>query len=1233
MWFYGKLIGKRARFLERGCCRNGLEIALDAFRKSWVLIAVSIASLNFEVCGPVLAQPNPVNGGDMHPKEADMSEWRLQSLAMDAGLTRQEVNDICFEPNGTAWIATSDGLYRFDGYGWTTYSSSAGLPSSFVRSVLFTRSGRLWVGTDKGAGVFKDRRFSPNGADKGLAGPSVRCMYEDPDGTIWFCCDTWPDASVPSGLTSLSPDGRWTVYRASDGLPSSHIFSYFRSAKGDQFAMTADGVAMRNGDRWQEVKALSEISEENPAPWYMAEVPGIGPVTVSKGCLVSYRNREWCAMSGAIFQLQDITGFGPVQLPWMVSSKGEILKLSSVGKGPLRICRWNGRDFDPVSAPVTRPVLIDCMVEAPDGAIWCGGAGLLTRWDRYGGKWKEYVNLPLPTSTDKNGDALFSNGKKAYVLRGSTFESIEDYQPPNGAYASGWKIANREVLQIEDGKVIQRIDTTPSGIQLGQIWIQDHAGMLWLVGTDADRKTRISVYSGGSWQQINATELLDYTLMRKSGRSSEGDFISSTATPDPRGGFWVALVKPTNPTILVCRVTLNQVRTYPLIYPRLECLVVTPDGQLFAGGSGGTYRLDMSSGQWRPVVGIGGNLIRSAVQRGQELWCFSDAFTGGKFAISLYLNGKWTHYFLPVMDYLGKTGDGTVYFSGKDCLYFIPTNSIGPPKRLTILQGHQPASVVKDRQGRLWIGVADTDEDRVMCYTPDGVAPETIVEEVPARIRLDANFRPVVAGRERYVPQAQQTTFVYSWRIDDSPWTPFQELPADGFPVAKLSLGSHIFLIRAQDEGGDVSPTPATAGFTVLAIPLQEQAWFKPAILVIGAIILGLSIAVARQARRSAILYSDLFANAPVAYHELDRHRRIRRVNDTELLLLGYSRREMLGHQIGEFIVDEDAEKFLTEKVASAQTTAASEWRFRRKDGTVLPVLMEDRLTRRRDGSIVGIRSTLQDITTRKKAEAELLQAHEELSETHSRLKVLNEELKLNVGAQIIARQQAETEFAVISVERNRVARELHDTLEQTLAGVALRLDAIKELIDTNPPMARSHLGAASDILRQSQTEVRRTIWGLRALALEQSDLTQALTTIAKQISESTAINVQVQTVGIRSPIPKANENHVLRIAQEAVANALKYAHPRAITIQIAFETGRLRMSIQDDGCGFDLDRLAGNGLRQSGLRGMRARAQEMGGQLAVDTAPGAGTTVEVIIPLDAMYHGFTKSNSPNISG
>ena len=144
----------------------------------------------------------PVDG----PSAKQTQSWRITSFLDDANLQGRGIFFVDFEENGTAWIAASDGLYRYDGYHWDRYTSAHGLPSDYVRSVLVTRDGKLWVGTDRGAGTFDGTTFDPAGTQDHLAGPSVRRIVEDPDGALWFCCDQWPPANVEAGLTRYRPE-------------------------------------------------------------------------------------------------------------------------------------------------------------------------------------------------------------------------------------------------------------------------------------------------------------------------------------------------------------------------------------------------------------------------------------------------------------------------------------------------------------------------------------------------------------------------------------------------------------------------------------------------------------------------------------------------------------------------------------------------------------------------------------------------------------------------------------------------------------------------------------------------------------------------------------------------------------------------------------------------------------------------------------------------------------------
>jgi len=176
-----------------------------------------------------LASAQGLDRGD-RALEEPTQPWRVTSFVEDANLQGSGIFFVDFEADGTVWVAASNGLYRYDGYRWDRYTSTDGLPSDYVRSVRVTRDGKLWVGTDRGAVLFDGETFDPRGSESHLAGPSVRRIIEDPDGTVWFCCDQWPPADVPAGLTRLR-DGTWQSWTTEDGLPSDYVSDVFSGGR------------------------------------------------------------------------------------------------------------------------------------------------------------------------------------------------------------------------------------------------------------------------------------------------------------------------------------------------------------------------------------------------------------------------------------------------------------------------------------------------------------------------------------------------------------------------------------------------------------------------------------------------------------------------------------------------------------------------------------------------------------------------------------------------------------------------------------------------------------------------------------------------------------------------------------------------------------------------------------------------------------------------------------------
>jgi signal transduction histidine kinase len=205
-------------------------------------------------------------------------------------------------------------------------------------------------------------------------------------------------------------------------------------------------------------------------------------------------------------------------------------------------------------------------------------------------------------------------------------------------------------------------------------------------------------------------------------------------------------------------------------------------------------------------------------------------------------------------------------------------------------------------------------------------------------------------------------------------------------------------------------------------------------------------------------------------------------------------------------------------------------------------------------------------------------------------------------------------QYQLILSERNRVGRELHDTLEQGLAGIALQLEAVSGSLDTSPEAARRSLEVARQMLRYSEEEARRSVADLRSQALESRDLAGALADMVRQMTHGTIAHADVHVEGVVERLDASQEHHLLRIGLEALTNAVKHSGARRVAITLRFRGYATDLTVEDDGRG--LERGAAD-LPDSGfgLQGIRERVDKLGGVLTIDSQPGKGTRLSVTIP------------------
>ena len=205
--------------------------------------------------------------------------------------------------------------------------------------------------------------------------------------------------------------------------------------------------------------------------------------------------------------------------------------------------------------------------------------------------------------------------------------------------------------------------------------------------------------------------------------------------------------------------------------------------------------------------------------------------------------------------------------------------------------------------------------------------------------------------------------------------------------------------------------------------------------------------------------------------------------------------------------------------------------------------------------------------------------------------------------------------FALVLEERARLAREIHDTLAQGFVGISSQLDAVAMCMPEDDSPARKYLTIAQRMARHSMTEARRSVMDLRASILDEHDLGAALQSGSQMWTAGTGVEVEVSVTGRTGTLPQEMEQHLLRIAQEAVTNALKHSAAKKIWITLTTEGRKITLNIRDNGRGFEPKDVFSS-LGHFGLLGIRERAERLGGGMRLASRPGEGTEVEVTAPL-----------------
>jgi len=343
--------------------------------------------------------------------------------------------------------------------------------------------------------------------------------------------------------------------------------------------------------------------------------------------------------------------------------------------------------------------------------------------------------------------------------------------------------------------------------------------------------------------------------------------------------------------------------------------------------------------------------------------------------------------------------------------------------------------------------------------------------------------------------------------------------------------------------------------------------------------------------RESEGRFRLLYEKAPLGYQSLDAAGCFIDVNQAWLDTLGYSREEVIGRWFGDFFAPHEVEAFkqrFPKFKATGETQVEVE--MVRKDGAHATIAIVGRIAYDEHGGFKQTHCILTDITERKKAE-------EALRESRARLARLSRNL---VEAQ--------------EGERRRIARELHDEVGQSLTALTISLEGVSQLALDG--VIRGKIAETQELTKNLIAEVNALSVELRPRVLDDLGLIPGLLSLFNRFSTQTGVEIDFKHTGMeRKRLAPEIEISAYRIIQEALTNVVRHAGVKTASVRLQVEGDVLWIQVQDEGKGFDLQQ-AMNAEDSMGLLNMMERAEQVGGHLAIQAAPGEGTIINCRLPL-----------------
>ncbi|MDW8102955.1 MAG: two-component regulator propeller domain-containing protein [Anaerolineae bacterium] len=1129
------------------------------------------------------------------PACAGLPTPRFFHLTTADGLSHNIVYAIVQDPQGFLWFGTQDGLNRYDGYTFTIFRHLRSDPHSpvhnTVQALAVDRSGTLWVGTV--GGIDRYDRNTGGFIHYPEIAESVTVVYPAPDGILWvgtagaglFRYDPradrflrLPNPLPDAHILALHQDADGTLWVGTEysglwALPPGHRLPYgYRHDPTDPHSLPHDRVTAilrdRTGILWVGTGAHNEPT-----------VGGLAALDLKTGRFTPYRQGLTHLHITAL--AEDHAG-----TLWVGTESGLAVLDRSTG----RFVTYRHDPLDPYG-PVNNRVYT--LYEDRTGILWIGTDGGVSRYVPHKNRFALYRYNPLDPNSlgaprvgavlkDREGNlwvGLHGGGLDRIASDGTVTHYRRDpdnphslshnhvtalYQDPSGALWVGTS-AGLDRLDPDAGGFIHfaHDPADPHTIGPGAVKViyRDRSGALWIGTEEPGTLSRLDPKTGR------------FTVHRYDPRRPDGfpNTYGIRAILEDREGFlWLGtyngLVRLDPRTGIFTHYRHDPDDPHSLSDDFVWSLYEDADGTLWVGTHSGLNRLDDRDAGRFTIYTIEDGLPSDGIVAilGDEEGCLWLATMGGGLSRFDPNTGTFRTYDESdglqdlhfIIGAAHRGADGELFFGGTSGLNrFHPTdvreNPHAPP---VVLTAFRVFDQVRDF-GRDLTGISEIH----LSYQENFFSFEFVA--------LD--YADPAKNQYAYILEGFDRDWVHSGTRRYAAYT-------------NVPPGTYTFRVRASNNDG-VWNEEGLAVQVVITPPFWQTGWFR-ALAALAAMGIALVVVVARMRyvaalRRSEERFRTLFEQSPVGVCEVDLSGwppQLVHANPAFLRLFGQTPESLSGMSVEDFLMPTSraALKQLC-RMPSTGESVTLEVMALRADGISFPARL--RAAVGPGGAVNRCILVVEDLTAEK-----ALRSEEE----------------------------------AIAEERRRIAREIHDGLAQDLAALRMRARLWHKLVDESPQQMHAEIDALRDVLSRNIREVRRAIFALRPVALDELGFYPALRQFAAEFTEQNQVYVDLRVKGEEVRLPAFLEAVLFRIIQEALHNVAKHAQASMVKVELNVEeAGTVRLSIRDDGVGFDpaiLEQAERSG--HLGLKQMRERVEALGGRIEIHSQPGKGTEIQVIL-------------------